>query len=201
MNISCHIYISYHFIISLYHSQNLSFVIIMSFEKLLNAAGLLSLPYPSSPSNDEFIFSFAVAYLHTVTGLPLESIRAFTTYDFINLNNRSYSNWILTDFETQLLCIYFRYIRVNWVKTTEDSTVLVSSPCGLYVYLTGKFFLNSAGGSEWTVDISIANDLNNQNYLNLMAADKHTTSRPKRTRVLSVNQMRNCGIRHHDGGE
>lgn len=164
----------------------------MCFEKMFNAAGLLCLPYPSSPLNDDFIFSFLVSYLHTVKGLPLESIRAFTTYDYINLNNQSYSDWVLTDFETQLLSIYFRYIRVNWVNTAEDSTVLVSSPCGLY--LSGKFFLNSVGGSEWTVKISMVKDLQNQNYLDLTTEKPTTTTRRRRTEVLSVNQMRNCGI-------
>ena len=161
----------------------------MSIEHLFSSAGLLSLPYPTSPTHDSFIFSFLIAHLNVVKGFPLETIRAFTTYDFTNITNRSYNNWILNEFELQLLDIYFRFIRVHWVSAcTEDLNVLVSSPCGQYACLTGKFFVNNKGGLDWTVDMSIANKF----PLTSLELQTVKGRQQRRTRILSVRQARNC---------
>lgn len=161
----------------------------MSIENLFKSAGLLTLPYPASSTNDSFIFSFLVAHLNVVKGFPLGTIRTFTTYDFININNHSYNNWILNAFELQLLDIYFRFIRVEWVSAcTEDLNVLVSSPCGQYSYLTGKFFVDINGGLDWNVDMSIANKL----PLTTLELPTVKGRQQRRTSILSVRQARNC---------
>lgn len=166
----------------------------MSLEEQLHSTGLLSQPYPSSPENDWFIFSFIVTYFNVVKEFSLESIRSFTTYDYINLDTQMYRKWVLTEFDTQLLNLYVRCIRVNWMKTMkEDATVLVQSPCGRYASLTGKFFLNTMGALDWAIDKAMVEDMQNNNGLTSWTKlQQHTgrIARPRRSRMCSVNNMR-----------
>jgi len=151
------------------------------------------LPYSSCPAKDNFLFSFITTYLTVVKGL---CIRDFTTYDFINLDQQAYLDWSLSKFETELLDIYFRFIRVKWIQSPEKLSTLVKSPCGLYVSVTTLFFVNVTGGAEWTVDKSIAEDLLNHNGMlpSLSKWEGAGTTRPKRISGLSVNSLRSCRV-------
>lgn len=166
----------------------------MNFEEQLHSTGLLSTPYMSSPANDIFIFQFLVTYLNVVKGLSLEAIRAFTTYDFINLEGVIKYKGVFSAFETKLMDIYLRFIRVNWIKNKDESTLptaLVKSPCGQFVALTGIFFVDTVGSEDWTIDQDMASDLENQNDLSLPRAEDKTR-RPRRATICSVSSIRNC---------
>ena len=150
--------------------------------------------YTSTPAKDQFMFTFIVTYLSVMKKFSDESMSNFTAYDFINLDNQRY--WNLNSFETEILNIYFRLIRCNWLKNTnnEDLTVYVKSPCRQYVSVTGKFFVNQNGGTHWEVDLTIADDLMNQNMLPLTKMMTSKTTRPRRTSTsmsTSVMQMVN----------
>ena len=168
----------------------------MTIEEQFNDWLLTIGPYAnnSSPANDSFVFSFILTYFNALKKFSLESIRAFTTYDFINLENQQYSNWdVLTEFDIKLLNIYIRYIRVNWLKTRKDSaTSLMKSPCGRRS-TTGKFFINNVGAAEWTIDTTMVQDFQNNNELTALSKlqqEARTTSRPRRARICSVYDMR-----------
>lgn len=163
----------------------------MDIAEQLHYSGLL--PYTSSPANDLFMFSFLTTYLMVVKQFSVEKIRDYTTYDFINLK------WSLTEVEAQLFKIYFQLIRVKWIGLTasksEDLTTLQASPCGLYVSVTSKFFVNHLGVSaDWNVDKGIAEDLLNKNTLRRSQFEEVAmmTTRSRRERRLSVSAMRNC---------
>lgn len=165
----------------------------MDIEKWFQSFGLV--PYTPSPDKDLFMFKFITTYLITMKDFSMESIRNFTTYDFVNLaNGQIYNNWSFTSFEILLLRVYFQYIRVQWINANpnEDITTLVKSPCGLHLSLSSKFFVNDSGNTEWTVQTDLAEDLLNRNLLTSKFDEQSVTTRPRRTRRLSLSLMRNC---------
>jgi hypothetical protein len=161
----------------------------MTFEEQFHAAGVMLLPYVSSEAKDWFIFSFLFTYLNIVCGYSLQSLRSFTAYDFINLTERGYDNWIVDDFVARLMKIYFCYIRVNWVKEENE---FVASPCGKYRYLSGYFFVNMLGLPNPNIDEDLACDLGNNNAIQQLANLPETSDkkRRRRARIVSARNLR-----------
>jgi hypothetical protein len=161
----------------------------------------------------DIMLSFIVTYLHIVKGYSVKSIIEFTIYDFINVGKvGEYKSWFLTDFEMQLLDNFYRYVRVNWAKSSKNDKIsaIVTSPCG-HFSTSKKFFIDSAG-RECVVDMFkdmqfIANALQNNDLARALASclsprtTATTTARParaSRARILSVGRLRNSlEIRTH----
>lgn len=167
---------------------------VMNLEEQFLSSGFIN-PYVPTPSNDLFLFNFIVTYLVVVKGFSLESILDFTIYDFINCV------WNLNYFETGLLNIYFRYIRINWISKGGDITVFKTSPCGFFVGVTGIFFVNPNGVADFTVDKEIAEDILNRNAIVYFSSGHvgkggetsiSAITRPRRRLSLSIVMMRNC---------
>ena len=153
------------------------------------------LPYTSSPEKDMFMFKFIVTYLVMIKQFSLKSLEDFTTYDFINLQNQPYQNWQLGKFEMQLLGVFYRIVRANWIVNAVDAvTVMVKSPCGNFIALTSKFFVNNLGRPELEVDNEIHKDIMNNNLqLNFSAGTRQRRTRLSSTSSssgISVNRLR-----------
>lgn len=149
--------------------------------------------YSCTPESDKLIFEFLVTYLVVLRGFSIDSVRNFTTYDFINLRNNHY--WILTEFETRLLRLYFHCIRKN--DQEQKNTVLVPCPCGKYVYLSGIFFVPPTG-YDVSVNEEMANDLINDNFPKALSTQGSGRSHRRRSRTLSITGIRNSSTKRNE---
>jgi hypothetical protein len=155
------------------------------------ASGLL--PYEQSPEKDLFLFSFVTTYLVVVLGCPIESLKNFTVYDFINLETIAYNSWpILPKFYLALLRTYFTTVRHLWVRKDKDISAFCYSPCGKQlVSLTSKFFVACDGSTSYTVDEDIAADLRNHNFvLTIPKGSRRSTKRPRSQSALTIRACR-----------
>ena len=156
------------------------------------------LPYTSSPEKDMFMFKFIVTYFVLLKQFSLKSLEDLTTYDFVNLGHIQYQNWQLGKFEIELLDVFYRIIRAKWIDNAldDDATVLVKSPCGNFIALTGKFFINNMGRPELEVDNTIHNDIINNNLQLHFPAIRQRRTRSSSTSSsgISVNRLRNSNM-------
>jgi hypothetical protein len=122
----------------------------------LHSVGILPTEtYDRSPDGDTFLFALITVYLMEVKGYSIDSLKKFTTYHFVNLDDtcvgdggsrlfEGYEDWRLSRLEYDLMRLYFLRVRFNWV-TSSDTSIFVSSPCGAYVSRSNFFFIDNLG--------------------------------------------------------
>ena len=160
------------------------------FEEQLRAANLVNMryyPYIRSPGIDNFIVRFLFAYLKVINGCSIESLQAFTVYDYINFPEKSYDNWIVfEDFIAVLMKIYVHHIRADWVRVNEESeNRFVMSPCGRYRYLSGIFFVVHTG---FKYPHRIGNPTIDKPFF--IVPDLRRQERQRRPRIVSARHLR-----------